>query len=427
MWGIRARAGARLQALTLVAFAAIAGGARAAFDASPGYTVSPFATGFAQNGGIGPVGLAFSPWNTLFVTDVATQSLYEIPAGGGRAGAAVNSYTGTPHGLAFDGGRLYMAITSTGDDAVWEVDPADGSLLRKVANVPCPVGLAVDPATHDLFVSSFTCSPNVWRISAPATASPAVTPYATGFSDLDGLTFGPDGTLWGADRSLSTDIVRIGGTRSAAPGQVTPVAQVPSADGIAVQAGAGDRLIVNRTDGVITAVDATATPPALAPVMTNGTRGDLVAVGPDRCAYATQSESILKVRPASGCDLTPTNPAPPAALPAGTAVAPSSPPIVRRQAAAAIIRLPSASRCTRGHRLRIRIVRRPGVRVLAVMILIDHHVTLRLRASRLSAPIDLRGLPNRAYTVTVRLVLSTHTTISASRRYRACRKGRIRA
>lgn len=411
--------------------------ASAAYDAAPGYAVSTFAAGFAHAGGIGPVGLAFSPWNTLFVTDAADQSLREIPMTGG-AGQVVTSYVGTPHGLAFGkDGKLYMALTETGNDGIWQVDPATGALVQpRVASVPCPVGLATDPLSGDLFASSFTCSANLWRISAPGSGSPVVSAYATGFGDLDGLTFGPDGTLWGADRSQSADILRIDGTNTPTAGRVTPAADVANADGVAVGSNGSSQLMVNRTDGNIVAVDLSRPTPQVTPVMTDGTRGDLVAVGPDHCAYATQTDRIVRVTLASGaCNLAPTSPLPAATTTtagagAGAPITPvltTSSVAVRRRAAAAVIRMPLTQPCVRNRRMRIRIVRQPGIRVLAATISVNRRVVLVVRgARRLRRTIEVTRLPRGAYTVTVRLRLSSHATIAAARRYHACRRSHKR-
>src|SRR5438046_2582987 len=57
-----------------------------AFSAfAPGYTGTTFATGFANNGDVGPVGLAFDIAHNLYVMDYATGLLYKFGPGGGAA------------------------------------------------------------------------------------------------------------------------------------------------------------------------------------------------------------------------------------------------------------------------------------------------------------------------------------------------------
>jgi len=132
---------------------------------------------------------------------------------------------------------------------------------------------------------------------------------------VDGLTFGPDGTLWGAGGG---PVFRIEGTKATQPGAVTQVADVPSSDGIAVATTDGtqtDFLAVNRNDGVITKVALGTEPPVLSSILTGGSRGDFIAVGPDGCLYATQSQTIVKITRADGsCRFAPTGVVPRIAL-----------------------------------------------------------------------------------------------------------------
>jgi len=98
-------------------------------------------------------------------------------------------------------------------------------------------------------------------------------------------------------------------------GAVTPIADVPYADGIAV-AGSNNPnqppfLFVNRNDGIITKIDVSTSPPTLTDIVTDGTRGDFVTVGSDGCLYATQSTTVAKVTQTDGsCALAPTNASP---------------------------------------------------------------------------------------------------------------------
>src|SRR5207248_4124079 len=130
---------------------------------------------------------------------------------------------------------------------------------------------------------------------------------------IDGLTFGPDGTLYAA-LSASGTVVEIAGTTSLTPGAVTPIAaDVPSVDGVAVAASPTGHpfLLTDRNDGTITKIDLATDPPTLTDIVTGGTRGDFIAVGADGCVYATQSTSIVKVTNADGsCSAAPTSAGP---------------------------------------------------------------------------------------------------------------------
>ena len=265
--------------------------------AAPGFKVSSFATGFPNlgAGSVGPVGLAFDASGNLLAMDYANGILYRFGPSGGVASAATRVNTipipFAPAGLAFTkDGSLFCARQGIGD--VVQLDPSTGTILRTVASVPGATGIATDPVSGDLFVSA-PFAGFVARISNFASGPGTVTTYAaTGF--VDGLSFGPDGTLYAA---LSGQVARIAGTNSAMPGAVTILsASVPTIDGIAVSSNANTPFIYgNRNTGTITKVDLTTTSPTLTDVVTGGSRGDFMAVGPDGCLYATQTDRVLKV------------------------------------------------------------------------------------------------------------------------------------
>lgn len=127
--------------------------------------------------------------------------------------------------------------------------------------------------------------------------------YATP-GPVDGLSFGPDGTLYAA---LYGQVGKITGTNSASPGTVTKLPVfVPTIDGMAVSADPDIPFLYgNRNDGIITKIDLTVTPPALSNIFKGGTRGDFVTVGPDGCLYATQTDRVLQVTNADGTCLEP--------------------------------------------------------------------------------------------------------------------------
>jgi uncharacterized repeat protein (TIGR01451 family) len=243
--------------------------------------------------------MAFDGAANLLVTVPSSSALYRIPPGGGAATDArkVREGYGQAAGLAFDrNGRLYMARRDKGD--VIEINPADGHYVRTVASgMPCPVGLATDPVSGDLFASNNNCpGGGIMRISGYESAQGKVSAYA-GSQDADGITFAPDGTLYAA---AGTKVVRIDGTSSSRPGSVSDVAYVPTIDGIAFAPASlqgGAYLVVNRNDGEIDRLDFDG---RLTPVVTGATRGDLATVGPDRCIYATLEDRVIKVGPAMG-------------------------------------------------------------------------------------------------------------------------------
>ena len=278
------------------------------------YTVSTFAIGFASEfccPPLGPIGLAFSGSGDLYVTDYPAGQLFKFDHLGGVADAShlVVSNLGTgAAGLAFTkDGMLYLA--EQWNHQVVRLDPSTGITLPIGRQLDSPTGLAVDPATGDLFTDAAGVVYEISNLSANAQAT--VTPYVT--LGVDGITFAPDGTLYAAG---SGHIFRIGGTQAADRAQVTKLADVAFADGIALVAPAPGQpitqLAVNTNWGDIDLVDFSLSPATVTQIVTNGTRGDFVAVGSDQCLYATQTDEVEKVTAADGsCPFLPTGVAQP--------------------------------------------------------------------------------------------------------------------
>src|SRR6185436_19756109 len=99
----------------------------------------------------GPIGLAFETSGNLFVGDIVNGFLYKFGPPGGVASVATQLNTtvigGHIAGLAFGkDARLYVARQTSGDGGdILEIDPANGTILGKVAVIPHATGLATDP------------------------------------------------------------------------------------------------------------------------------------------------------------------------------------------------------------------------------------------------------------------------------------------
>ena len=280
-----------------------------AYTTTSQYAASDFATGFSTTN-IGPIGLAFDASNHLYVMEYPEGILYKFGTAGGAANATtrVNAVAieGRPAGLTFSkDGRLYAARQFSAD--VVEISPTTGVVLRVVAtDMSFATGIATDPLSGDLFVTSPTTNV-IWRLSAFSTTTATKTTYQE-VSDPDGITFGPDGTIYVASGGHAR---KIAGTNVSGAHTVTDIAEVPSIDGIAVATSADTTkppaIFGNRNDGKITKVDLTKDPVELTDIVTGGTRGDFSAVGPDGCLYATQSQTVAKVTNADGtCSFAPT-------------------------------------------------------------------------------------------------------------------------
>lgn len=293
--------------------------AQGAFQVMPTIKVDDYVTGFTPVNRVGPTGLAFGPGGRLWVSAAYGETLYRLPAGGGSiAGHALPS-DGLGIGvtsLAFGAsGTLFAARQPTQD--IVAVDPGTGSPTRVVGTgIPCPLGMAVDPVTEDLFVSGgIGCAEDqgsngaqpsqaIYRVSNPESASPTTSVFARLPEGSDGLTFSPDGTIYA---SLERHVASISGPSSDKPGQVKLLTEDHIGDGIAYARNPGGKpyLLVNTERGTLVQIplDGSGTQTELA---SGGSRGDLATVGPDGCFYADQSDRVVRVSvPGVACPLDP--------------------------------------------------------------------------------------------------------------------------
>ncbi len=146
-----------------------------------GYAATDFATGFVNNGSIGPAGLAFDASGNPYVGDIVNGFIYKFGPGGGVASAATQLnatpfFLGSrPHDMAFGkDGRFYVNLVDAGE--VVELDPSNGTIIRTVATgIPVASALAVDPLSGDLFVDQSGGGSTIFRISNFASGPGTVT------------------------------------------------------------------------------------------------------------------------------------------------------------------------------------------------------------------------------------------------------------
>ena len=395
-------------------FGVVGAGSAIGASSAPDVSATSFATGFTPAGrSIGPVGLAFDGDQRLYVSQRG--DLYRFGPQGGRADSAhrVNSspIPGQLSGLAMGlDGRLYAARrTSATQGDVVELAPDSGAIIREVAGgIACPTGLAVDPSSGDLFVSSVGCADQVLRIHGGQ-----VSQYVTGVH-VDGLAFSPDGTLY-----LAHDPDADGYTISSVPGTAsgdrtrTPLAKVSRPDGIAIAAsdatsGQAPFLIVNRLNGSITRIDLTSSDHPSRDLMTDGSRGDFVVVGPDGCLYATQTSEVLKVTNSDGSCR---SGGPLSGLaPTGPLLPPTS----------AFLKVGSAKRCSANRRLTVRFRAPRGVHVRRARLYIGGTFKRRVTGTALRRKVTLTKLPRTRFTLTIRATTTKGRRLTVRRKYKAC-------
>jgi hypothetical protein len=84
--------------------------------------------------------------------------------------------------------------------------------------------------------------------------------------------------------------------------------------------------------------------------------------------------------------------------------------------------LPSTRRCVSKRRFVIRIRQRRGRTYTAVQVFLNRRQVASRRGRRVTAPINLRGLPKGRYTVRIVVVTTEGEVITGTRRYRTCTK-----
>jgi kumamolisin len=305
--------------------------------AAPGFTLTPFANGFAaQNffysnvnwsGCPGASNPAFDKAGNVFVSDFFNGNLYEFGLSGG---AVSNADTLAAIGQALEqpafgiDGSLYVARGATGSGfnsgAVLRVDPDTGAVLQTVVSgLTCPSPLAVDPLSGDLFFTD-NCfgagsdNPSLWRIENPASANPTLVVYATLPSTPNGaIAFAPNGTMYVVNNyNAAKNVIQVAGTNTPSPPAMTTLAGITSdfwvTMGEVQPNGAAKSLLVDNSNA-LKLVDITTNPPTTI-VLANGSLGS-GTIGPDGCLYTEASDTVFKLAPSAGpCSFTPTNPAP---------------------------------------------------------------------------------------------------------------------
>jgi kumamolisin len=308
-----------------------------------GWAVTSPETGFAiASNCVGASGTAWDPAGNLWVMNYPTGNLYKFASAGGTATAATlvgtlpntsppSGLPSCPHGLAFskDGQHLYLARQFCGNAGdVVEISTADAHVIRNVApasSIPCATGIATDPLSGDLFVTTpcqFGGTDNIYRVSSPESGSPGVSIYASPGHAL-GLNFTPDGTIWTQAYNFGSStrhLYKIAGTTAQTPGALTDLldvtASLPNANAVLPVLNPADPghppfLLVSASldqpvMGQLAKVDLTQMPPVVSQVATGGTGLIFVNSGPDGCAYISNADRVDRVSAADGtCSFSP--------------------------------------------------------------------------------------------------------------------------
>ena len=262
-----------------------------------GFTLSTYASGFPNNGAVGPVGITFESGGQVMVSSYAnglidvfaTDTDGQIYSGGTLS--ATNYGGGNPAGLATTGGKFYLAEQGSG--AVVEVD-ANGNFVQTiVTGVPAATGIIADPINGHLFVS--TLGNNViWDVDPIAKTKTAFV-----FESADGLTIAPDGSVLYAE--VGGHILGFNTTTKV---QVFDSGPISGVDGTAIGFGSlAGNIFANTNFGQLVEVNLTTDVQTV--IGTGGSRGDLVSVDPNGSLLLTQTSTVLRLTPSSGGSFTP--------------------------------------------------------------------------------------------------------------------------
>lgn len=85
-----------------------------------------------------------------------------------------------------------------------------------------------------------------------------------------------------------------------------------------------------------------------------------------------------------------------------------------------VIGIPSAKKCLSRRAFRIRVRKRSGLRYEEAIVRVNHKRVGVLKGRRLTAPIDLRGLPLGVFTVQITVITTDGRIINGTRRYHTC-------
>ena len=118
--------------------------------------------------------------------------------------------------------------------------------------------------------------------------------------------------------------------------------------------------------------------------------------------------------PTTTTTTTPPPPPPPAPTPKPTAFGTNG-----------IVSAPSPKKCLSRRNFRIRIRKKAGISYETAIVFVNNKRAVTRKGARITAPIDLRGLPKGRYTVKITVVTSTGAIISGTRKYRTCTRKQL--
>jgi len=314
--------------------------------AGPGYRMDVYASAFPVQNGItyggvsisgciGVAGLAFDGAGNLFASDF-NGDVYKFPPGGGVAGAGNKLATNVGLGLGAltygNDGNLYgVRFATTGDyttGAALKINQTTGASTLVASGLPCPLNLATDPLSGDLFVPSAcsTAGATIVRIANPGGVSPSKSNYADSSGSPNGsVNFAPDGTLYVVyNYPASAGIDEIAGTNQPQPPSVTPTGLYSTYSAVATGSNldGGAQALISSVFNIggyaksVAAFDMTASPPTYSgATLVTSDIGGIKVLDAQGCLYLTDANVVYRVSNGDGsCPLAGLAPDPSAVL-----------------------------------------------------------------------------------------------------------------
>ena len=85
-----------------------------------------------------------------------------------------------------------------------------------------------------------------------------------------------------------------------------------------------------------------------------------------------------------------------------------------------MLRLPSTRRCVSRRRFRIRLRTPRGAKLAKVTVRVNGKLVRTVRGKRITARVDLRGLPRGRFRVKIEVTTADGRKVTTTRRYRTC-------
>ena len=367
-----------------------------------------------------PRGITTDPLTGDLYFDEAPGAIWHVqgPAGA-TPGVTKFSTTGSAayDGMAFtaDGSRLYVADYNA--QHILGFDRTGAVVLDANLVGHHPDGIAI--ALPNTVVGGVDVSNNVFvnsndgtieRIDVNSPGNP-VTVVASGGTRGDFATVGPDGCFYASQSDRVVKLAPCIFQQVVNNGPAAALARTPASGvgPLAVTfstAGTGDR------DGPLaswTLDFGDGTPSAAGD-------GDPPATVAHTYATAGTFTATLTVRDKAGVSAS-----------ASVATTVTSAPVARQALKSSeIIKLPSAKACVSRRGFRIRLVRPKSTTLVSAVVLVNGRSAKTVKGARLTAPINLAGLPKGRFTVKITATTADGRKVSGSRKYRTCapkRKG----